>query len=115
MARMKGLEEENRRLKKMYVEERLKAEIVADAPPPSKLAPMPRSRAIAALLASGWPTSLTASRLNSSETTVFHVPCNTSDRDIIPIESVRRGGGRPGPREAVEALFDLRSVLAHGP
>jgi hypothetical protein len=23
------------------------------------------------------------------------VPCNTSDRDIIPIESVRRGGGRP--------------------
>jgi len=31
MARMKELEEENRRLKKMYVEERLKAEIVADA------------------------------------------------------------------------------------
>ncbi|MCS0589325.1 restriction endonuclease subunit S [Massilia norwichensis] len=23
------------------------------------------------------------------------MPCNTSDRDIIPIESVRRGGGRP--------------------
>jgi putative transposase len=31
MARMKELEEENRRLKKMYVEERLKAEIVAEA------------------------------------------------------------------------------------
>jgi len=31
MARMKDLEEENRRLKKMYVEERLKAEIVAEA------------------------------------------------------------------------------------
>lgn len=30
MARMKELEEENRRLKKMYVEERLKAEIVAE-------------------------------------------------------------------------------------
>jgi putative transposase len=31
MARMKELEEENRRLKKMYDEERLKAEIVAEA------------------------------------------------------------------------------------
>ena len=31
MARMKELEEENRRLKKMYVDERLKAEIVAEA------------------------------------------------------------------------------------
>ena len=31
MARMKELEKENRRLKKMYVEERLKAEIVAEA------------------------------------------------------------------------------------
>jgi putative transposase len=31
MARIKELEEENRRLKKMYAEERLKAEIVAEA------------------------------------------------------------------------------------
>jgi putative transposase len=31
MARMKELEEENRRLKKMYIEEKLKAEIVAEA------------------------------------------------------------------------------------
>lgn len=31
MARMKKLEDENRRLKKMYAEERLKAEIVAEA------------------------------------------------------------------------------------
>ena len=31
MARMKELEEENRRLKKMYAEERLKAEIVSEA------------------------------------------------------------------------------------
>lgn len=31
MARMKELEEENRRLKKMYMEERLKAEIVQEA------------------------------------------------------------------------------------
>ena len=31
MARMKKLEEENRRLKKMYTEERLKAEIIAEA------------------------------------------------------------------------------------
>ena len=31
MARTKELEEENRRLKKMYVEERLKADIVAEA------------------------------------------------------------------------------------
>jgi putative transposase len=31
MARMKELEKENRRLKKMYAEERLKAEIVAEA------------------------------------------------------------------------------------
>ena len=31
MARMKELEDENRRLKKMYAEERLKAEIVAEA------------------------------------------------------------------------------------
>ena len=31
MARMKELEEENRHLKKMYAEERLKAEIVAEA------------------------------------------------------------------------------------
>lgn len=31
MARMKELEDENRRLKKMYAEERLKAEIVAQA------------------------------------------------------------------------------------
>jgi putative transposase len=31
IARMKELEEENRRLKKMYAEERLKAEIVAEA------------------------------------------------------------------------------------
>ena len=31
MARMKELEGENRRLKKMYAEERLKAEIVAEA------------------------------------------------------------------------------------
>jgi putative transposase len=31
MTRMKELEEENKRLKKMYAEERLKAEIVAEA------------------------------------------------------------------------------------
>jgi len=31
MARMKELEEENRRLRKMYVEEKLKAEIVSEA------------------------------------------------------------------------------------
>ena len=31
MARMKELEDENRRLKRMYAEERLKAEIVAEA------------------------------------------------------------------------------------
>lgn len=31
VARMKELEDENRRLKKMYAEERLKAEIVAEA------------------------------------------------------------------------------------
>lgn len=31
MARMKELEEENRRLKKMYAEERLKAEIIHEA------------------------------------------------------------------------------------
>ena len=31
MARMKELEEENRRLRKMYVEEKLKAEAVAEA------------------------------------------------------------------------------------
>lgn len=31
MARLKELEDENRRLKKMYAEERLKAEIVQDA------------------------------------------------------------------------------------
>ena len=31
MARLKELEEENRRLKKMYAEERLKAEIISEA------------------------------------------------------------------------------------
>ena len=31
MARMKELEEENRRLKRIYAEERMKAEIVAEA------------------------------------------------------------------------------------
>ena len=31
MARMKALEEENRRLKKLYAEERLKAEVIAEA------------------------------------------------------------------------------------
>lgn len=31
MARMKELEEENRRLKRMYAEERLKAEIIEEA------------------------------------------------------------------------------------
>ena len=31
MARLKELEEENRRLRKMYVEEKLKAEVVAEA------------------------------------------------------------------------------------
>ncbi len=31
MARMKELEEENRRLKEMYVEEKIKADIVAEA------------------------------------------------------------------------------------
>jgi putative transposase len=31
MARMKELEEENRRLKKMYIEEKIKAEVVAEA------------------------------------------------------------------------------------
>jgi putative transposase len=31
MARMKELEEENRRLKKMYAEERLKAEVIQEA------------------------------------------------------------------------------------
>ena len=31
MARLKELEEENRRLKKMYAEERLKAEIIQEA------------------------------------------------------------------------------------
>lgn len=36
MARMKKLEEENRRLKKMYVEERLKAEIFKKMVAPSQ-------------------------------------------------------------------------------
>lgn len=31
MARMKEQEEENRRLRKMYIEEKLKAEVVAEA------------------------------------------------------------------------------------
>ena len=31
MARMKELEDENRRLKKMYIEEKIKADIVAEA------------------------------------------------------------------------------------
>ncbi len=31
MARMKELEEENRRLRKMYIEEKLKSEVVAEA------------------------------------------------------------------------------------
>ncbi|OEF81422.1 transposase, partial [Vibrio breoganii 1C10] len=31
MARMKELEDENRRLKKMYAEERLKAEVISEA------------------------------------------------------------------------------------
>ena len=31
MARMKELEDENRRLKKMYAEERLRTEVVAEA------------------------------------------------------------------------------------
>jgi putative transposase len=31
MSRMKELEEENRRLKKMYLEEKIKAEIVSEA------------------------------------------------------------------------------------
>ncbi len=31
MARMKELEEENRRLRKMYIEEKIKAEVVAEA------------------------------------------------------------------------------------
>ena len=31
MSRMKGLEDENRRLRKMYLEEKLKAEIVSEA------------------------------------------------------------------------------------
>lgn len=31
MARMRELEDENRRLKKMYAEEKLKAEIIAEA------------------------------------------------------------------------------------
>ena len=31
MSRLKALEEENRRLKKMYLEEKLKAEVVAEA------------------------------------------------------------------------------------
>ena len=31
MARMKELEEENRRLRKMYIEEKLKAEVVSEA------------------------------------------------------------------------------------
>ncbi|CAM3213317.1 Transposase [Vibrio rarus] len=31
MTRMKELEEENRRLKKMYAEERLKAEVISEA------------------------------------------------------------------------------------
>ena len=33
MARMKELQEENRRLKKMYAEEQLKAEIIQEAMP----------------------------------------------------------------------------------
>ena len=31
MSKMKDLEEENRRLRKMYIDEKLKAEIVTDA------------------------------------------------------------------------------------
>ena len=31
MARMKELEEENRRLRKMYIEEKIKAEVVSEA------------------------------------------------------------------------------------
>ena len=42
MARMKELEEENRRIKKMYVEERLKAEIVAEALTKKMVAPSQR-------------------------------------------------------------------------
>jgi putative transposase len=42
MARMKELEDENRRLKKMYAEERLKAEIVAEARTKKVVAPSQR-------------------------------------------------------------------------
>ena len=42
MARMKELEDENRRLKKMYAEERLKAEIVAEALTKKVVAPSQR-------------------------------------------------------------------------
>ena len=42
MARMKELEEENRRLEKIYVEERMKVEIVAEALTKKIVAPSQR-------------------------------------------------------------------------
>ena len=44
MARLKELEEENRRLKKMYAEERLKAEIISEAMAKSGDAICPQGR-----------------------------------------------------------------------
>jgi len=43
MSRMKELEEENRRLKKMYLEEKLKAEIVSEALDEVGVAPLDRT------------------------------------------------------------------------
>ena len=51
MARMKELEDENRRLKKMYAEERLKAEIVQEALAKEALAKKWRGR----LRVARWP------------------------------------------------------------
>ena len=66
MARMRELEEENRRLKKMYAEERLKAEIIQEALE-GKLSGhlsngrWPGRRSINVKSASGWPARPSAS------------------------------------------------------
>ncbi|MGD8380169.1 MAG: IS3 family transposase [Gammaproteobacteria bacterium] len=69
MARLKELEDENRRLKKMYAEERLKAEVVQEAPAKKAVKPSRRREmAQAAVQARGLRVRLACQAFGISET-----------------------------------------------
>jgi putative transposase len=84
MARMKELEEENRRLKKMYAGERLKAEIVAEALTKKMVAPSQRQEMARWAVGQRSPTiGLACQAFNISQTCYRYQGKLDAENDLI--------------------------------